>query len=108
MTEDELQVVRDGVSGICEALGDHFYCYEVGFTCSEAEGFYEALLALDLPGEAEHFMRHHAESDMPREGDLHRPVGDRGWERIDPAPDYPGDDEPRLTGHPPNPETEDL
>lgn len=23
-------------------------------------------------------------------------------------PDYPGDDEPRLTGHPPNPETEDL
>lgn len=25
----------------------------------------------------------------------------------DPYPDYPGDDEPRLTGHPPNPETED-
>lgn len=38
---------------------------------------------------------------------------DGEWVEVDPGddedwPDYPGEDEPRLTGHPPNPELEDA
>lgn len=86
MAMHALCIARDGVRAIAEALSDHYYAYGVGFTCSEAGAYYDAQIALGLPEQAEHFMRHHAESDLPDEGDLHEPVGDHGWRERDGLP----------------------
>lgn len=87
---EALKAVREGVAAISDALGDHWAFYQCGFTCSEAEAFYEANLALGLEHEAEFFMRHHAESDDDIE-DQHEPLYEyptnsdcvSGWRRKD-------------------------
>lgn len=86
-------LVRYGVSGIIEALVDHQVHAGVGFTCSEAEGFRDALLELGLVASADVFMLSHAESDDVEEGDWHvvTSTDERGcaltWSRVEATED---------------------
>lgn len=85
-----IDTVRVAFETISEALGDIQSVYEVGFTCSEAEALYEAMVAVGATDQAEHFMTWHSTLDDPDEGDIHRPVYGAeypdfpvGFERID-------------------------
>lgn len=87
----DLAIVRDGVAGIIEALIDHQVHAGVGFTCSEAEGFHDALTELGLDEAAEIFMCSHAETDDVEEGDCHLVTAEwpngvaAAWARVEAA-----------------------
>lgn len=69
-----IETCREAFDTISSALGDIQTVYEVGFTCSEAEALYEAMVAVGAADTAKSFMAQHATLDDPREGDLHRPI----------------------------------
>lgn len=70
MTEAE-ETCATAFRAISEALSDHWFAYDVGFTCSEAESLYDAMVAVGCLAEADWFMLCHADSDDAEEGDLH-------------------------------------
>lgn len=94
-----------------------------GFTCREAEAIGALMMHAGIAVEviADLIVTGHGQPGRSED------FGDDHWHEPEPCgtgymqaqatiqvvpvvgvPDYPGDDEPRLTGHPPNPETEDL
>jgi hypothetical protein len=76
------EACRQAFEAISEALGDIQSVYRVGFSCSEAEALYEAMVAVECHEEAKAFMAQHADLDDPREGDLHRPIYHPDWKDL--------------------------
>jgi hypothetical protein len=73
------EACRQAFEAIADALNDIQAVYRVGFSCSEAEALYEAMVAVECHDEAKRFMSNHADLDDPDEGDLHRPIYHHQW-----------------------------
>lgn len=100
----DIKPVLDALHDLACCDRDMWHMNATAFTCTEADAIAGLLRALDGDEGADVFLGAHAEGDDF--GDSHMRIDEPpGWAHN--PENYPGDDEPRLTGHPPNPETED-